>query len=145
MSTTDDAGRTPWIALALGGAVMAYALRGAWQALGPDRWGWAAWVVGADLVHDALVAPAVGVVGVAVARLVPAGRIRALAQAGLVASGVVLVLAWIPLRGLGGNPGNPTIRPIDYGTATLTALGLVWASVAVAGLIARLRTRTPVR
>ena len=137
--------RPPWVALVLGGAVMAFALRGAWRELGDDRWGWAAWVVGADLVHDLLVAPLVGVVGVGVARLVPAGRSRALVQGGLVASGVVLAVAWIPLRGLGGNPGNPTIRPLDYRTGTLTALALVWATVAAAGLVGRLRTRTPVR
>lgn len=137
--------RPPWVALAVGGAVMAYALRGAWQALGDDRVGWAAWVVGADVVHDALVAPAVGLLGVLVARVVPAGRARSLVQAGLVASGVVLAVAWIPLRGLGGNPGNPTIRPLDYGTATLTALALVWGAVAGTALVGWLRDRTHVR
>lgn len=137
--------RPPWLALAVGGAVMAYALQGAWQALGAERMGWAAWVVGADVVHDAFVAPAVGLLGVLVARVVPAGRRRALVQAGLVANGVVLAVAWIPLRGLGGNPGNPTIRPIDYGTATVTALLLVWAVVAAAGLVGWLRDRTHVR
>ncbi len=135
------ADRTPWPALAVGGAVMAFALRGAARDLDGDLAGWLAWVVGADLVHDAFVAPLVGGAGVLLTRLTPPGRLRAHIQAGVLASAVVLAVAWIPLRGWGGNPGNPTIRPLDYGTATLTALALVWAVVGGAAVVTSPRRR----
>jgi hypothetical protein len=110
---------------------MAGALVGAWRSLGDDVVGWGVWVVGADLVHDLLVAPLVGAAGLLVARLVPAGWARAHVQAGLLVSGALLLVAWVPLVGWGGNPGNPTIRPLDYRSATLTVLGVVWAIVGV--------------
>lgn len=137
----------PWPALVVGGAVMGFAIVGAWRDLGDRFGGWALWIVGADLVHDALVAPVACLLGALVTRVVPAGRARAHVQAGLVATAMVSAVVWIPLRGLGGNPGNPTIRPLDYATATLTALVLVWAvvivSLAVSVAVARGRRRGP--
>ncbi len=126
----------PWSALVAGGAVMGFALVGAVRSLGDDFDGWALWVVGADVAHDAIVAPLACAAGAVVARVAPPGRVRAHVQAGLLASAVVLAVAWIPLRGLGGNPGNPTIRPLDYGSATVTALALVWAAVATSAVVA---------
>lgn len=134
--------RGRWAAFGVGSALMAYALVGAWRDLGDDRPLWVVWLVGGDLAHDLLVAPALGLVGVVVSRLLPAGRVRTHVQVGLIASGSVLLVAWVPLMGLGGNPGNPTIRPLDYGMATATAFGLVWlVVVASAATGALLRAR----
>ncbi len=133
--------RPPWPALAIGGAVMGYAVVGAWRDLGADFGGWALWVVGADLAHDAIVAPLACLLGALVARVVPAGLARAHVQAGLVGGAAVLAVVWVPLRGWGGNAGNATIRPLDYTSATITALALVWAVVALSALVAAVRSR----
>jgi hypothetical protein len=130
-ATKPDDPPVPWVALVIGGAVMAFAVFGAFHDLGDDFVGWGVWVVGADVAHDALLAPALCGMGLVLARLVPGGWVRAHLQAGLIASGVVLLVAWVPLRGWGGNPGNPTIRPLDYRTATLTVLAVVWGVVAL--------------
>lgn len=133
--------RPPWPVLAVGGAVMGYAIVGAWRDLGGDFRGWALWIVGADLAHDAIVAPLACLLGALVARVVPAGRARAHVQAGLVGSAAMLAVTWIPLRGWGGNPANTTIRPLDYTSATLTALALVWTVAAVSAAVATVRSR----
>lgn len=143
----DPAGRAPggaafWAGLVVGLAVLGYGVAGLLDHVTGDALvSWLTIFVGADIVHDLVVAPVACGVGLVVARL-GLGRWRAPVQAGLFASAVVLAVAWIPLRGLGGNPGNPTIRPLDYLTATLTVLAAVWITVAAVGLLAHRRGRS---
>jgi hypothetical protein len=132
-----------WIGAALGGLLMAW---GVWLYLDvtPDfrrRFDFARWLVGADLIHDAVVAPALLLVGAGVSRVVPGGW-RAPVQAALIATGGVLVVAWLPLHGTAEKTGNPTIQPLDYGSGTLSVLAVVWAAAAGWG-IARTLTRRP--
>ncbi len=138
-----------WIGFVPGVAMMVYAVLGAADNIGAEfrRWVW--WLVGADLLHDLIVAPVVVIAGAALTRLIRNRRLRVSVQAGLVASAAVLAVAWIPLRGWGGS-ANPTVRPINYATSTLTALIVVWAavilvSVGVAQLAARSRPGSPRR
>lgn len=58
---------------------------------------------------------------------------RAPIQAGLVATGVTLAIAWPGLRGYGRHivPDNPSVQPLNYATATLTVLGVIWGVVAI--------------
>lgn len=131
-----------WAAFVIGVGTMAWGVH-LYLAVTPDlrrRLDWAKWIVGADLVHDLVVAPVVLVVGAVVAHLVPA-RWRAPIQAGLFATAVVLVLAWLPLHGTAAAGGNPTVQPLDYATATLTVLGLVWGGVAAWLAVVALRRR----
>ncbi|CAN5678836.1 hypothetical protein BH20ACT2_BH20ACT2_15780 [soil metagenome] len=124
-----------WIGLVLGLAVLGYGVAGLLDHVRGDALvGWVGLLVGADLVHDLVVAPVACGVGLVVARL-GLGRWRGPVQAGLFATAVVLAVAWIPLRDLGGNPDNPTIRPLDYRTATLTVLAAVWVAVTAVGLV----------
>jgi hypothetical protein len=90
------------------------------------------WFVGADLVHDLLVAPAVLLAGAIAARAMPA-RWWPPVRAGLLASGIVLVVGWAPLRGYGraSAVGNASVQPLDYATAVPTVLAVVWAAVAL--------------
>jgi hypothetical protein len=103
--------------------------------------------VGGDLVHDFVVAPVAVAVGLLVVRRFPA-RLRAPLRAALFASAVLVAIAWPALRGYGRArvPDNPTVDPLDYGTAIASALAVVWAGAAcwVAAIVLR-RRRRPLR
>ncbi|MGH9013369.1 MAG: TIGR04282 family arsenosugar biosynthesis glycosyltransferase [Acidimicrobiia bacterium] len=131
-------GRAFWLGLVLGGGVIAYGIAGTLaesDRTQPDKL--ARWVIGSLLVHDLMVAPLVCLVGLLVARTVP-GLVRAPVQAGLMASAIVVAVATPGLASLSDRPGNPTVHPIDYRTATLVVLGTVWA-IAGAWFLARAR------
>lgn len=123
----------PFVAgLAVGSAVMAFGVVG----LLADTTSTRAreivtWVAGAHLIHDAFVAPVAGLVGLVVARVVPRGWWRAV-RAGLIATACTLAVAYPLLRGFTRDavPDNASAAPLDYGSAVLTVLAVVWALVA---------------
>jgi hypothetical protein len=90
------------------------------------------WFIGADLLHDFVLAPLVCLAAAAVARVLPA-RVRAPVGSGLIASAFVLAVGWAPLRGYGRAtvPDNPTVQPLNYATGVATVLAVVWAVVGV--------------
>ncbi len=122
--------RTWWIAVGIGGAIMTW---GVWFYLDATsdwarRLDFAKWLIGLALAHDLLFAPIVVTIGWLVTRTVP-GSMRAPVQAGLIASGCVLLVALPPLRETANASRNPTIQPLEYSTATLTVLAVVWTVV----------------
>jgi hypothetical protein len=126
-----------WVALVIGGAVMAIAVRGAIDSLTLASFGsWGKWLIGLDLLNNFLILPLVALVTVVISRL-PLGRCRAPVQAGLFASAIVLAVVGPCLAGLSASD-NPTIQPLDYMAATLTVLAVVWAGM---GLWAARRLR----
>jgi uncharacterized membrane protein YoaK (UPF0700 family) len=134
-------GRAFWIALPVGAALMTF---GAVGLVGDSGVGAGAevfgWLVGADVAHDFVLAPLACVVGAAVARALPRWC-RAPIQAALLTSGVLLIVVFPALRGFGRDqvPDNTSVQPLDYTTATLTALAVVWVTAAV-WLVVRLAT-----
>jgi len=125
-----------WVALAAGGALMAWGVALFLDAT-PDtgrRLNFTAWLVGLDLVHDAVVAPVAVLAGAALTRLVH-GAWRAPLQAALFAGAVVLIVAGPPLARTADVARNPTIQPLDYTTATLTVLAVVWACAGGWGIV----------
>jgi hypothetical protein len=100
----------------------------------------AAWFIGGPLVHDGLVAPVVGLVGLGLSRVLPRPW-RAPVVAGLVVTGVLTLLG-IPLlwRPFGGAT-NPGLHDRDYGTGLAIALGAVWVVVVLVGLVQQHRSR----
>ena len=98
-----------------------------------------AWFVGGPVLHDGLIAPAVGVIGLAIARYLPRPA-RAPVAIGLVATAVLTVLAipllWRPF----GVPDNPGLHDVDYAPRLALALGACWLLV----LLAALATKLPV-
>lgn len=100
----------------------------------------AAWFIGGPLIHDALVAPVVGLVGLGLSRVLPRPW-RAPVVTGLVLTGVLtmlgLPLLWRPF----GGATNPGLHDRDYGTGLAVALGVVWLAVIVAGLAQQHRSR----
>jgi hypothetical protein len=134
-------GRAFWIALPIGAALMAF---GAVGLLGDMGVGAGVevggWLVGADVAHDFVLAPLACLVGAAVARALPRWC-RAPVQAALLTSGVLLIVVFPALRGFGRDqvPDNSSVQPLDYTTATVTALAVVWAAAGL-WLVVRLAT-----
>lgn len=133
-----------WAGMAVGGAVMAFGVRGlvshraGVMPTNPPRW--ALLALGVNVVHDLVVVPVVLVAGLIVARLVPAS-VRALVQAGLISSAMVTLYALPLVLRLGAEPANPTILPRDYRWGLGVLLVGIWAVVAVLAVVARRRRR----
>ena len=130
--------RWPRLALVLAGALIAG--WGGWL-LWPQLTGGglrnavsvAGWLLGGPLLHDWLLAPAVGLVAIAVTRTVPP-RWRAPVAAGLVISGVLALPAvFQPSAG----PPNPGLADRNYLLGLVAALGVVWLLVLLVGLARR--------
>ena len=120
-----------WVAFVVGSAVMAW---GAWlfvESTSPgDLLALVAAVVVSDLLVDWLVLPVVVLAGWLVSRYLPPW-LRAPAQVALMATGAVLLVGWLPLRGSARSVGNPTIQPVDYGPAIAVTLAVVWSVAGV--------------
>jgi hypothetical protein len=128
------------MALGVGWLVIAWAVRGLWrQRGGTVPRGFARWFFGAGLVHDLLWLPAVVVVTVATRHL-PSG-IRWPVQAGLATTAMLTVFSWPLLRGYSRRSSNPSVLPLQYGTAFATVLGIVWAGVALVIALSVVRRR----
>ena len=137
-----QAGVSFWIALVIGGGIMAFGIQGVLDNLSASATDVAKWVIGADLLHDFVVAPLAVGIGWAVGRVVSM-RWRAPIQAGLMATAITVAIGWPGLRGYGRHlvPDNPSVQPLNYATAVGTVIGIIWAVVAI-WLIARaLRSR----
>ena len=121
-----------WVAYVVGGAVMAWGglLLVRSTSTGGERFGFALWIVLADVLVDWLVLPVVALAGWLVARFVPP-RALAPVQVGLLLTATVLVVAWLPLRGTAAGTGNPTIQPLDYPTAVTVTVAAIWAAMGV--------------
>lgn len=95
---------------------------------------WAKWFVGAAVLHDAVVAPAVLAAG-ALTVLVPAGR-RRIVRAALVIGACVTVVAIPVVLAFGRRDDEPSRLPLPYGRNLAIVLGAV-AAVAACALAAR--------
>src|SRR5262245_29551118 len=138
--------RGRWIAFVAGYATMAFGVIGLVRMVPLRAAGQISlWVVGADLLHDLVLAPLVCVFGVALAHVVsPAWRWPV--RAGAIATALVLLTAYPALRGFGRHtaPGNGSVLPLDYTTAVLTVLAVIWGVVigwCVVNAVTRQRAR----
>ena len=83
--------------------------------------------VGGNIVNDFVVAPLACLVGLVLVRFATP-VVRPPLRAALFASAIVLALAWPALRGYGRDraPDNSTVQPLNYATATISVLVVVW-------------------
>jgi hypothetical protein len=133
-----------WSCAVVGGGICLYGLHGLVGALnGITSRQFLQWFVGADLAHDLVVAPAACLVGAVIARLAPESA-RAQLRAAVFATAIVLAVAWAPLHGYGRAtaPGNSSVQPLNYATAVLTVLIVVWLLAGSWYAIAIIRRRT---
>ncbi|WP_322778902.1 hypothetical protein [Frankia sp. Cas4] len=88
------------------------------------------WGLVAIAVHDALLVPALAVIGLVLTKLVPAPY-RAVIQAALIVSGSVALVSLPLWRGYGRKPDNPSVDPLAYERNLMIVLGVVWVIAAV--------------
>ena len=98
--------------------------------------------IGGDVIHDALVAPVAALLGVTALRRVPQVA-RAQLRAALFTTAVVIALAWPGIRAYGRTraPDNASVQPLNYATAVLTVLAVVWLLCAIWLLVDVRRSR----
>jgi hypothetical protein len=136
-----------WICIVAGTGTMVFGIIGLL-----DSTSWAAarsvalWVVGADLLHDLLIAPVVCALGFVIARWTSAAW-RWPVRAAALTSAFVIALAYPALRGFGRDrvPDNRSVLPLDYPTAVATVLGLVWIAALLWGIVSWRRRRSLAR
>lgn len=127
------------LVIAFGAYVMVTTVR-------PNRiWGLATWLLGAVVLHDAILSPFVVAVGLLLRRTGRALRAWALVvvQAAVVL-GTVLALVVVPeIAAKHHGTKNPTVLPFDYGVRLLVVEGVlllvVLAVLAIAAVQARRR------
>lgn len=122
-----------WVGYALGGALVALGCAGLVLSLDPV--GWALWVGGILVAHDAVLVPVVLLVGVAVRRA--GGPVRA----GLIVAGLVTLATLPTVLALGRRADNPSILPLEYGRNLLIVLALVGLITLVSRILAAVRDR----
>ena len=123
----DPGGPRFWALAAVGLAIVAFGVAGLLRNVhGAALLSWAKLLAGGLVLHDGLAAPLVALLGVVLARLLPAG-VRAPVQGALVVSAVVLLIALPVVDGAGRLANNPSLLPSHhYGANALGVLGVVW-------------------
>lgn len=144
-SGIDQRSRWFWPLAVLGWGVMAYAV---WGILDHRRLtnpgGLVRLIVGLDLVHDLVLAPAVLLVGVAVTHWIPV-RLRVPVKVGLVISAGVVLYAYPFVLGRGRSVAAGSSRlPNNYAFGLLVVLAAVWG-VIVLTVIVRWALSRPAR
>lgn len=128
---------------ALGALGLLVAGYGAWLVLGlPSSWwpGLVAWLAAGVLLHDAVLAPLVVLVGVVLRRVVPEPA-RGPVLVGAIVLGTTTLVAVPALGRFGARPDNPTLLDRPYGAGWLALAGLVAGAVAAATLVRSRRAR----
>ncbi len=127
----EEPGRGFWIGLALGTPLMVYGAAELVRQAGFDRaFGAARWLGGGLVLHDFVLAPIVLAAVWVVGRWTPEW-LRTPLRAAVLATALVVALALPGLRGYGDRADNATVHPIDYGSAVLTVLAVLWGLAAV--------------
>ena len=138
----DRPGPLGWGVIAVGWVVIAVALVAGFT---DDRLGgpgsWVVWLLGAAVVHDAILLPAVVLVGVVLARVVPPTW-RPAVRAALVVGGIVALTVWPIARRWGARADNPSILPVPVARNLAILLGALAITALVAGLLSARRSRT---
>ena len=131
-------GRLFWAGVVVGWALVAVGIRGMLSQEEAANPAYVARVmVGAAIVHDLVLAPLVCGLALLLGRLVKP-PVRALVQAGLIASALVSLYSWPFVRGYGRAPTNPSALPQNYGRGLVIVLAAIWVVVAaLAALAAR--------
>jgi hypothetical protein len=121
----------------LGGCGLLVGAYGAWLVLGlPTSWwpGLLLWLVGGVLLHDAVLAPVVVLVGLALRRVVPEAARGPVVVGAVVLASVTLVA--VPALGrFGARPDNATLLDRPYAAGWLAVAGLVAVVVVLATVV----------
>jgi hypothetical protein len=97
-----------------------------------------AFFIGGPILHDAVVAPFVGVVGLLISKWV-GQRWRTPVRVGAAVSGVLTLIAVPAIWRTYAGQRNPGLDDRNYAAGLLVALAVVWVGVVVWGLVRRCR------
>ena len=98
------------------------------------------WLLGAGVVHDAVIAPVVVALAWLTGRALPV-RARGPVRLGLIATAMLTVFAWPLVQGWGRRAANPSALPLDYGRNLVAVLAAIWLAVLVSITVRMTRTR----
>lgn len=96
------------------------------------------WLIGGALLHDGVLVPVTLLTGVLACRLVPVA-VRPAAQAGLIVSGAVVIVAAPFVSRRGYTTDNTSALPLNYTHGLIVVLGTVWACVLAVAVAHRVR------
>jgi len=131
-----------WLGLAIGWAVIAYAVWGIFdQSGGTNPPQLARWVFGSLVVHDALIAPIATVGGLVLAWFLPS-LVRGPILGALALSLIVWVFSIPLVRAYGRHAGNSSTLPSDYGRNVWIVIAAIWVSALAVIVIRWSRSRT---
>src|SRR4051794_12867955 len=120
-----------WVATTAGAVIVAFGIRGLLHDSAltkPNDLG--RWLLGAGVIHDALIAPVLVVAGFLTRRLPASARVPV--RLGLAATALLVVVTWPLVHAYGVRAANPTVLPHDYGSNVSIAIGAIWITVAAA-------------
>ena len=136
-----DRGPRFWVTAAAGWALILWGVRGALlhrvETHPPEL---VRYLLGGALVHDLVVAPLVLLIGLGLARAVPA-RWRSYVQVGAVITACLALFSYPLVRGFGHVHRNPTSLPYNYAANLAIVLGVVWLTIAVVAVVATAKAR----
>lgn len=125
------------LVIAFGAYVMVTTVR-------PNRiWGLATWLLGAVVLHDAILSPFVVAVGMLLRRTGRTIRVWALVvvQAAVVVGSVLALVVLPEIAAKRHGQKNPTVLPFDYGARLLLVEGVLLALVLAVLVVAVVRAR----
>jgi hypothetical protein len=128
------------VRLLLAGAGIGLAAYGGWL-LVPQLPYAVTWLVAGPILHDAVVAPLVGLTGLALGRVLPGRAGRRWVAAGLAVTATLLLIAipllWRPHPA----PPNPGLQDRDYPAELAAWLAVLWAGILLGATASHLRRR----
>ena len=138
----DGPGRGLWVGLVVGAPLVGFGIVGlvrhssVSRALSVGFWGG-----GLLALHDAVIVPIVLALVWAIGRIAPA-QYRAPARFAVLGTALAVALAWPGLHMLGNPSHNPTVHPLDYGTALAWVVAAVWGTALVWAVVSATRARS---
>jgi len=137
-----DSSRGLWAGLAIGAPLVGFGIVGLVHNSSVSRvWSVGFWAGGLLALHDAVIVPLVLAVVWAIGRVAPA-QYRAPARFAVLGTALAVALAWPGLHMLGNPSHNPTVHPLDYGTALAWVVAAVWGTALVWAVVSATRARS---
>lgn len=132
--------RGRWALYGIGALMIGWGLRGLLRTPSTRPPNWAKFFLGGVIIHDLIFLPLIAVLVAVGLRWLPA-RYRSYAQAGLLMSGSLTLVALPVVLRYGRRPDDPSTLPLPYGRNLLIVLAVLWGGVVVTAVVNNRRRR----